>query len=85
MKKQKAAGKTVTLKVRYDDFETITRSHTLPNYTRDPAVLEEVARKLLSDTEAGQRKVRLLGISVSTLNTQQRGAEGEQLELPFSR
>ncbi|HLR91057.1 MAG TPA: DNA polymerase IV [Balneolaceae bacterium] len=85
MKKKKAAGKTVTLKVRYDNFETITRSHTLPNYTRDPAVLEEVARKLLSDTEAGQRKVRLLGISVSTLNTHHRGAEGEQLELPFNR
>lgn len=85
MKKNKAAGKTVTLKVRYDNFETITRSHTLPNYTREPAVLEEVTKKLLSDTETGQRKVRLLGISVSTLNTQQKGSEGEQLELPFSR
>lgn len=84
MKKKRAAGKTITLKVRYENFETITRSVTLQQYTRDPEILEEVSKKLLADTDTGKRKVRLLGISVSTLNTLRRGMDGQQLELPFS-
>lgn len=85
MQKKRAAGKTITLKVRYENFETITRSTTLQQYTSDPEILEEVSKRLLADTDTGKRKVRLLGISVSTLNTLRRGMDGQQLELPFSR
>jgi DNA polymerase-4 len=58
--------RTVTIKVRYSDFTTITRSHTAPP-TRD---LEEIARRavtLLEKTEAGTRPVRLLGAGVHNL------------------
>ena len=56
-------ARTVTLKVRYGDFTTITRSHTaLP--TRDEADLTARAVRLLEKTEAGARPVRLLGVSV---------------------
>ncbi|MEX0944498.1 MAG: DNA polymerase IV [Balneolaceae bacterium] len=83
MKKMNAAGKTITLKVRYKDFETVTRSHTLPNYTDRADDLAAVSKRLLQDTEAGIREVRLLGISVSTLNLAEGGIIGEQLEIPF--
>ncbi|HZR25013.1 MAG TPA: DNA polymerase IV [Vicinamibacterales bacterium] len=56
-------ARTVTIKVRYNDFTTITRSHSsLP--TRDEAELTARALRLLDKTEAGQRPVRLLGVSV---------------------
>jgi DNA polymerase-4 len=58
--------RTVTIKVRYSDFTTITRSHTAPP-TRNPDDIAERAVKLLEKTEAGQRPVRLLGASMHNL------------------
>lgn len=82
MKKKKAAGKTVTLKVRYDDFETLTRSTSYSHYINDAADIAETAKQLLKQTAAGERKVRLLGITLSNLNLGERG-RFEQLEIPF--
>lgn len=59
------AGRTITLKVRYPDFETPTRARTLRRPTRDAAELYSVARALLTRTEADRRTVRLLGLGVS--------------------
>jgi DNA polymerase-4 len=56
-------ARTVTIKVRYSDFTTITRSHTAPP-TRDEAALVQRAVQLLERTDAGSRSVRLLGVSV---------------------
>jgi DNA polymerase-4 len=56
-------ARTVTIKVRYGDFTTITRSHTAAA-TRDEAELSARALRLLEKTEAGRRPVRLLGVSV---------------------
>jgi DNA polymerase-4 len=61
-------ARTVTIKVRYSDFTTITRSHTAPA-SRDAAELSSRARELLNKTEAGKRPVRLLGVSVHNLCT----------------
>lgn len=85
MKKLNAAGKTITLKVRYENFETVTRSYTLHHYTDKAGELSEVALRLLNETEAGAREVRLLGISVSSLNLRKGGVIGEQLEIPFEK
>lgn len=82
MKKKNAAGKTVTLKVRYKDFETITRSNSLSHYIDEAEDIAETAISLLEETEVGQRKVRLLGITMSNLNLNERG-HFEQLEIPF--
>lgn len=68
LKRIQTAGKTVTLKVRYDNFEIATRSET---YGKDLQLADELfdaAIRLLPATEAGVRKVRLLGITVSNLN-----------------
>jgi DNA polymerase IV len=56
-------ARTVTIKVRYSDFTTITRSHTAVP-TRDADDLTARAVKLLEKTDAGMRPVRLLGVSV---------------------
>jgi DNA polymerase-4 len=56
-------ARTVSIKVRYSDFTTITRSHSgAPS--RDESVLAARAVRLLDKTDAGQRPVRLLGVSV---------------------
>ncbi len=83
MKKLNAAGKTITLKVRYENFETVTRSHTLNYYTGQAEDLARISKRLLEETDAGVREVRLLGISVSSLNLAEGGVIGEQLEIPF--
>lgn len=82
MKKKKAAGKTVTLKVRYDDFETLTRSTSFNHYINETRDIAETVKSLLEQTEVGQRKVRLLGITLSNLNLSEEG-RFEQLNIPF--
>jgi DNA polymerase-4 len=82
MKKINAAGKTITLKVRYDDFDTITRSYSLPHFTNRYRDIMDVVRKLLEETEAGNRPVRLLGITLSNLNLNEETV-WEQLEFSF--
>jgi DNA polymerase-4 len=56
-------ARTVTIKVRYSDFSTITRSHSAPP-TRDEPAIAARALQLLERTDAGRRPVRLLGVSV---------------------
>ena len=59
--------RTVSIKVRYSDFQTVTRSHTDPLPTRNPDDLARRAVALIDRTEAGHRPVRLLGASVHNL------------------
>ena len=60
------AARTVTIKIRYDDFTTITRSHSR-EATSSPDEIVERAVALLEKTEAGRRPVRLLGAGVHNL------------------
>jgi len=66
-------ARTVTIKVRYADFKTVTRSHTLSVATDDPDVIASWAVELLARTEAGHRPVRLLGVRVQGLVEQPGG------------
>jgi DNA polymerase IV len=61
------AGRTVTIKVRYADFTTVTRSHTLSRPTADAELIASWATELLHRTHAGRRPVRLLGARVNGL------------------
>jgi DNA polymerase IV len=56
-------ARTVTIKVRYADFITVTRSHS-DAPTRDQRAIVSRALQLLERTDAGRRSVRLLGVSV---------------------
>ena len=69
--KSNVAGKTVTLKIKYSDFTLQTRSKTLPYYIGDKDVILETAKNLLYQ-EKLSNSVRLLGISMSNLNTEKK-------------
>jgi len=69
--------RTVTIKVRYSDFTTITRSQSHTPATRDPDEIATRACALLEKTEAGERPVRLLGVSVHNLVDPNQPPEGE--------
>jgi DNA polymerase-4 len=68
LKKSKVAGKTITLKIKYSDFTLQTRSKTLPYYISDKNVIVETVKELLYQSTM-KNSVRLLGISLSNLNT----------------
>ncbi len=67
LERKRLAGRTVTIKVRYADFTTVTRSHTLSRPTADADVISSWATELLHRTQAGRRPVRLLGARVNGL------------------
>jgi len=69
LSKGRVAGKTVTLKIKYSDFTLQTRSKTLPYFISDKAIILETAKDLLYQ-EKLSNSVRLLGISLSNLNTE---------------
>ena len=68
LKKSKVAGKTITLKIKYSDFSQQTRSKTISFYISSKELILENARELLYQ-EKMKDSVRLLGISLSNLNT----------------
>jgi len=63
----KVSGKTITLKIKYSDFKTQTRSKTVPYFVKDKTILFETVKELLFQ-EKTHNSVRLLGISVTNLN-----------------
>jgi DNA polymerase IV len=69
LKKSNVAGKTITLKIKYSDFSLHTRSKTLPYFISSRDLVLETAKELLFQ-EKMKNSVRLLGISLSNLNTE---------------
>ena len=65
--RKELAARTVTIKVRYADFTTVTRSHTAAAPTRDSEEIVARALALLERTDAGRRPIRLLGAGVHGL------------------
>lgn len=59
--------KTVTLKLRYADFTTVTRQHTLSQAFQDAADIFLIAQGLFRKYREAKRKVRLVGVAVSSL------------------
>jgi DNA polymerase IV len=73
-------ARTVTIKVRYDDFTTITRSDTRAP-ANDPDEIARRAVDLLAKTDAGRRPVRLLGAGVHNFEVVEEG--NDKGALPF--
>ena len=82
LKRYNVAGKTVTLKIKYSDFSQQTRSKTLPYFISDKALIIEVVKELLYQ-ERMKDSVRLLGISLSNLNTEEKKFVVVQLKFDF--
>ena len=70
LSKRELSGKTVTLKIKYSDFNLQTRSKTLPKFISSHGDILKEAKSLLYQ-EKLQNSVRLLGISLSNLNTEE--------------
>jgi DNA polymerase-4 len=60
-------GRTVTLKIKFADFQIITRSHTDPSAVADRSALETISEDLLAAQFPMPRSVRLIGVSLSSL------------------
>jgi DNA polymerase-4 len=76
-------GRTVTLRLRFDDFSRATRSHTLARPTNRTDAVLDAARGLLADAGALIRSqgLTLIGVAVANLDD----ADAVQLILPFGR
>ncbi len=69
LQRKNIRGRTITLKIKYHDFRQVTRSETIDDFTNSADDIFNNVMKLIQFTEAGVKKVRLLGISLSHLNT----------------
>ncbi|QYA24791.1 DNA polymerase IV [Gramella sp. MT6] len=80
LNKSKVAGKTVTLKIKYSDFTQQTRSKTISYFISSKELILEIAKELLYQ-EKMKNSVRLLGISLSNLNTEKGDSQEEKKEI----
>jgi DNA polymerase-4 len=80
--KEEKRARTVTLKIKYYNFQSITRRRTVESFIETPEQVFEVARELLSRTDAGRVKIRLAGISLSTFSQTEKADSGIQLPFP---
>jgi DNA polymerase-4 len=76
-------GRTVTLKIKFFDFEIITRSRSVPTVVSSRDDLENLAVALLQADMPFPKSVRLLGVSLSSLQTQVDDEAVPQLDLPI--
>jgi DNA polymerase-4 len=76
-------ARTVTLKIKYHDFHSITRRRTLDDFVRSAGEVYAVARDLLDRTDAGRVPIRLAGLALSTFTRKERRVVPVQLVLPF--
>ncbi len=74
-------GRTLTLKVKYEDYQQLTRTITVTDLIREQEMLLSLAQELLACVEVTHKKVRLLGISISNLDRGEDNASTRQLTL----
>ncbi|MCW3070722.1 MAG: dinB [Bacteroidetes bacterium] len=81
LKKYGLKGRTITLKIKYHDFKQITRNFSFQHPVNDLETIAETAKQLLLKTDPENKKIRLLGISLSNFGEQIRKNDNGQLEL----
>ena len=81
MRKKKIRGRTVTLKVRLEGFETFTRSRTVEDPLDGMQAIKSVAMELYRNFDRGGKKVRLIGVGLSNLLFEGDTMESEQQDL----
>ncbi len=84
LKNKSLSSRTISIKLRFEDFQTVTRDFTLTSSTSDAAVIRSAARECLRRVQF-RKKVRLLGIKASSLSSLQTNnlQLNVQRELPF--
>jgi DNA polymerase IV len=79
LEQKQIGGRTLTLKVKYGDYQQVTRSRTLPYSIIDTKTILTLAQELLSLTEVDHKPVRLLGLTIS--NLEQETSQEEYVQL----
>ena len=74
-------GRTITLKVKFSDFQTMTRSKTLPHPIQHGQSIFDLIKELLGTVDLEDRKVRLLGVTCSNFYSTEEKSDGMQLRL----
>ncbi len=69
LKKQRQHGKTVVLKLRNSDFETITKRMTFQDYVQDKGEIYRIAKEIYDKLDISDQKIRLLGITLTNLDS----------------
>ena len=82
LSKKEIKGKSLTLKIKYKDFTQYTRSTTREVYFADAEDFYKTAQKLW-ELRPFDKPIRLLGLSLSNLNTQEKKQISVQLKIPF--
>ena len=76
-------GKTITLKIKYHDFEQRTRSKTINHFVQSKEELFEIVEELFWLPEKPYKPVRLFGVGLSNLNAEEKVKTSSQLSLKF--
>ncbi len=76
-------GRTVGVKLRYDDFKIVTRSLTMPTPTRDAGTIRQWAGRCLK-TVPLDRRLRLLGVKMESLSKGGEAASVQEPAVPYS-
>ncbi len=82
MERSQSFGKTLTIKIKFNDFRQITRSRTIPQAIDNFDILHRTTKEIFRTLDWDEKKIRLLGLSVSQLEKDQTH-EAVQLELDF--
>jgi DNA polymerase-4 len=80
-----ASGRTLTLKVKYSDYQQVTRSRTLLEPLGDAEEILGLAIRLMESTEVVEKHARLLGLSVSNLDGEEEPDDFIQLMIDFNQ
>lgn len=86
LERSQTGGRTLTLKVKYGDYQQVTRSRTTFVSISKRSEMLKLAMELLASTEVLSKSVRLLGLTVSNLDTEEEATQEEQyvqLKLDF--
>jgi DNA polymerase-4 len=79
LEKNSLLTRTVVIKIRFQGFITYTRSFSFQNFLSDEKMIFRTAIKLLEEFKTSSKKVRLIGVRVTTLKSN----EGQLLLTPF--
>ena len=82
--KHKTFGKTITLKIKYNDFTISSRSKTVTSPIANEKDFSQILNQLINNCYQTKKPVRLLGISISNL-VDFKSSEGQQLQLDFPK
>ena len=80
LERHQTGGRTITLKVKFANYQQITRSRTVISEIREVATIVTLAQELFEAVNLEGRHVRLLGISLSNLGSEERSFRRSQIE-----